>query len=143
MAINECIPFYRPGKDITCKAAQALTGCRVVKLSSTGRTAGPGLVSSDDPAVYQVDLPSAGGRVFGVTGYDVASGAIVPIKREGVLPVKTSGAIATADLEVKAAADGTILAATTGATVIGKVLTPCSSGDLAEFVLYEAQFVKP
>lgn len=139
--LNEVLPFYRPGKDITCKATVALTGKHLCAIVGN-RTSGPGLASTDDAGVYQVGAPAAGGRVFGVVGYDVASGSVVPIKRGGILPVVTSGAVA-AEAEVKVAADGTILTATTGARVVGVVHTAAASGADAEFEFYAAQFVAP
>jgi hypothetical protein len=137
LALNEAIPFYRPGKDITAKATVALTGKRLCAIVGN-RTSGPGLASTDDPGVYQVGAPAAGGRVFGVVGYDVPSGSVVPIKRNGIIPVTTSGAF-TAEQEAKVAADGTILPVTAGAIAVGIVHTACSSGADAEFELYSGQ----
>lgn len=140
MALNEAIPFYRPGKDITIKATVALTGKRLCVINGA-RTAGPGLASTDDPAVYPAGLPAAGGKASGVVGYDIASGAVGPMKTGGVLPVTTSGAIAAAMTEVMAAADGTILTHDGNAAhaKVGIVLTPCASGADAEFVFYVNQ----
>lgn len=141
MPLNEVIPFYRPGKDITAKATVGLTGKTLCAIVGN-RTAGPGLASSDDPAVYQVGLPAAGGRVFGAVGFDVVSGSIVPIKRDGIIPVTTS-AIVAAEAEVKVDAAGKILPATTGARIVGVVHTGAASGADAEFELYRSQFVSP
>lgn len=138
--LNECIPFYRPGKDITCKATVALAGMTLCAIVGN-RTAGPGLVSSDDPAVYQVGLPAAGGRVFGVVGYDVAIGGIVPVKRTGVLPCIASAVIA-AEQEVKTDAAGKILPVTAGAIAVGIVHTAAASAAAAEFEPYAAQSLR-
>lgn len=140
MAKNEAIPFYRPGKDITCIATAALTGKRLCAITGN-RTSGPGLSSSDDGGLYQVGAPTAGGRVFGVVGYDVPSGGQVPVKRNGIIPVTTSGVFA-AETEAKVAADGTILPVTAGAIAVGIVHTAAASGADAELELYQAQSLR-
>jgi hypothetical protein len=141
MALNEAIPFYRPGKDISAKATVALTGKRLCAIVGN-RTSGPGLASTDDVGLYQVGAPAAGGRTFGVVGYDTPAGGVVPVKRNGILPVTTSG-VFTAEQEAKVAADGTILPATSGSVVVGIVHTACASGQDAELEYFTTQYVKP
>lgn len=138
MPVNDCTAFYRPGQDITCQASAALTGCQLVQISGN-RTGGP-LLSTDLKNVYQVGLTVQGGRAFGVAGYDVANGGLVPVKREGILPVKTGGVIAAA-AEVEATAAGLIITASATATrrIVGQVLTGAASGGLAEFELFKTQ----
>ncbi len=134
--INEAIPFYRPGQDVTCKAAVALTGKRLCQISAN-RTGGPAL-STDLLNVYVVNKPSAGGGVFGVVGYDVAINGLVPVKRDGILPVVTSGAL-TFDQEAKTDANGEILLATTGTVAVGRVLTGVGSAAVAELLFYQTR----
>lgn len=140
MALNECLPFYRPGKDITAKATVALVGKTLCAIVGN-RTAGPGLASTDDPGVYQVGLPAAGGRVFGVVGYDVPIGALVPIKRAGILPVTASATI-TAEQEVKVDAAGKVLPVTAGAIAVGICHTAAANTFDAEVDFYGAQSLR-
>lgn len=132
---NEAIPFYRPGKDVTCKAGVALTGKRLCAITGN-RSSGPLFdpANTDLQGLYTVGLPAAGGRVFGVVGYDVAVGDPVPVKREGVLPVTASGAIA-AFAEVEALADGRVQTLAAG-TAVGFVCTAAADGGDAEVILY-------
>jgi hypothetical protein len=131
--VNDVVPFYRPGHDITCKASVGLTGRRLCAITGN-RTSGPGLSSSDDPGVYQVGLPAAGGRVFGVVGRDTPSGGLVPVKREGILPVDAAGNIA-AFAEVETDAAGKVITKAAGIAV-GYVTTAAANGGIAEVQLY-------
>jgi predicted RecA/RadA family phage recombinase len=139
-AVNDAVVLYRPGQDITCKASVALTGKRLCMISgnrtSGAGAAGVGLSATNDGGNYQVGLPTAGGRVFGVVGYDVPSGGLVPVKREGVIPVTASGAIA-AGAEVEALADGRVITRTTGIP-IGVCYNGCANGEDAEIMLYKS-----
>jgi hypothetical protein len=130
---NDAIVFYRPGHDISCRAAVALTGKRLCAITGN-RSSGPGLASSDDGGNYTVGAPAAGGRVFGVVGYDVASGGLVAVKREGILPVKAGGNIA-AFAEVEVDASGQVITKSAG-VAIGFVLTAVTTGNDAEVQLY-------
>jgi predicted RecA/RadA family phage recombinase len=137
-AVNDVVPVYRPGSDITCKASVALTGKRLCMISgnrtSGAGNAGVGLSATPDGGNYQVGNPTGGGRVFGVVGYDTPSGGLVPVKREGVLPITASGAIA-AGAEVEALADGRVITRTTGIP-IGVCLNGCANAEDAEIQLY-------
>lgn len=134
--LNEAYTFYRPGKDITCHADAALTGKRLCRI--TGNRTGGGIVAplsnTDLQSVYTVGAPLAGGTIFGVVGYDVASGAVVPVKRGGIIAVTASGAIAAEGL-VEVLANGKIVALTTGKPV-GMVLTAVADGADAEFLMF-------
>jgi hypothetical protein len=139
-AVNDCVPFYRPGQDITCKASVALTGktfCMISGNRTSGAgAAGVGLDSSNTGGNYVIGKPSAGGRVFGVVGYDVPINGLVPVKREGILPVTASGAIA-AGAEVETTAAGLAITRTTGIPV-GVCLNGCANGEDAEIQLYKS-----
>lgn len=135
--LNECIPFYRPGQDLTGKASVALTGKRLCAVSGN-RTGGPGL-STDLQNVYVVGLPAAGGRVLGVVGYDVPANGLVPIKWEGVLPIKAGAAI-NAWQEVMTDAAGQVVPfiVAGGNQPCGVCLTGAANGADAEIRLYRA-----
>lgn len=134
--LNEAYTFYRPGRDITCKAGAALTGKRLCAI--TGNRSGGGIVvttsNTDLQSLYTVGAPSAGGRVFGVVGWDTAINLAVPVKREGVIAVTASGAIAAGAL-VEVLANGKIQTLANGLAV-GMVMTAVADGADAEFLLF-------
>lgn len=136
--LNEAYTFYRPGKDITCKAGAALTGKRLCVISANRSGGGIATITptntSDLQNNYVVNLPAAGGTVFGVVGWDVAIGLSFPVKRGGILSVTASGAIAAWG-EVEVLADGRIKALA-GGNPVGRVLTAVADGADAEFMMY-------
>ncbi|WP_053207940.1 capsid cement protein [Jiangella muralis] len=111
---NDAIPLYAPGSDLTCKAASNVTGKRLVKVSGNG--SGNVLVAHS----------GAGEAAFGVAGWDVATGQLVNVLREGVLPV-TAGTNLTAGAVVQAGAAGVVVAVSTGIP-IGTVVFDVASG---------------
>lgn len=130
---NDCIHYYKPGKDITCHANVALTGktcCAIVG----NRPTGPGLASTGEGGNYLVGLPSAGGRILGVVAYDAASGTKVGVKRGGVVPITSAAAIA-AFAEVEVNASGQVITKSAG-VAIGFAASGCGSAADCEVVLY-------
>lgn len=136
MPVNECIPYYKPGKDVTAKAAAALTGKRLCVISAN-RTSGPGLSATAEGSVYQVNVCGAGAKAFGVTPYDVASGELHNVIRGGIVPI-TAGGTVTAGQQVESDATGRVI--TWGGTVatqpIGICTTGATVGNDAEVALY-------
>lgn len=106
--MNECIPKYEPGRDLSGYVTQAggVVGKRFLALSGDKR--GVEAVS-DDTSGGQVPVayPAAGGRTFGVSGYDAPQNRSVKIVRGTgkVVPI-TAGLALGYDVEVEAAADG-------------------------------------
>lgn len=125
---NEMVDVYEPGRDITGRASGTITGKRFLKIS--------GNRSGGNVAVAHADS-GAGGRVFGVSKYDAASGAIVGVARGNarVVTVTADGPIAAfAEVEVGSAGK----AKTAGGTnpKVGYVLTAATDGNDAEVSLY-------
>lgn len=147
--VNECIPFYDDGEIITGQATAAVTGKRFLKISGD-RTSGPGLATTAEGGNYRVAPADAGGRVFGVASYDVASGAKVPvITGPGtVVPVTADGAISAGDpVSVGAAgkaktataqsqSGSSPYAVTPGTIVVGLCLSGAADGADAEIKLH-------
>jgi hypothetical protein len=102
--VNDCIPYKRPGEDISAKATAAVAGKRFVKVSGA-RTSGPGLAATAEGSVYQAAQCVAGDRAIGVSAWDAALNEIFTIIIGGIVPV-TSGAAITAGAEVQADANG-------------------------------------
>jgi hypothetical protein len=107
--MNECIPKYEPGQDLSGYVTQAggVVGKRFLRLSGDKR--GVEAVSDDTSGgQVQVAYPAAGGRTFGVSGYDAPQNRSVKVVRGRgkVVPITCSIALGY-DVEVEAAADGT------------------------------------
>src|SRR5215831_4376149 len=49
---NDCIPFYRPGEDVTVQASAAITGKRFIAPSGD-RLSGPGLSATAEGSNYR------------------------------------------------------------------------------------------
>src|SRR5688572_25138889 len=101
---NELIAHKEPADRISVRAATALTGKRVVKI--TGNLAANGLPSCGRGA-------AAGDNVLGIAEYDAAAGAdcgVVTIESGQMVPV-TSGAALVAGQKVVSDATGRAVAA--------------------------------
>lgn len=133
-ALNDCIHFYKPGKDITCHANVGLTGktcCAIVG----NRPTGPGLSATGEGGNYLIGLPAAGGRIFGVVAYDVIAGQKVGVKRGGVVPITVGATPVTAFAEVEVDAAGKVVPKAAG-VAIGFAASGAAAGADAEIVLY-------
>ena len=128
---NDCIPFKRPGDDVTGKAKAAVTGCRCVQIAGD-MTSNPvlGLPATADGGLYTVGHPNAAGAagagkmIFGVAKYDAIINARVGVVRGGIVPIEAGAAInAGAEVEVNAA--GQVITLASGVS-IGTCLTGCS-----------------
>jgi hypothetical protein len=121
---NVCQPLYNEGRNITGRASAAVTGKRFVRISGN---------STDGvPAVAHA---TAAERVWGVSGYDAAEDAILPVIRKGVVPVTAEGAL-SADDEVEVGTAGKATVLDTGVAV-GVVLFDAADGDDVMIALYE------
>lgn len=127
MALNECIPFYEDGDDISGICTAAVTGKRCVKISGD-RSGGGGNVS--------IAHADAAGRIFGVSGYDGAIGDIVNVKRGSkiVVPILAGAAIAAFD-EVEVGAAGVVVPLAAG-VAIGYAITGTADATDAQISLY-------
>ncbi|NAZ73861.1 DUF2190 domain-containing protein [Kineococcus sp. T13] len=140
---NECIPFYRPGADLTAIAITAVIGKRCVKISGNRQTspgaAGP-LATSVGTGNVSIGHADAGGRIFGVAKWDAAltdiqGGMVGVIRGPGnVVPITCSANI-TAFQEVEVTTNGQVGPKNTG-VAIGFALTAAASGTDAQISLY-------
>lgn len=118
MAINECIPKYEPGADLTGHCTAAVTGRRFLVISGDKQPSEP--VSDSTLGGNVLVAPSgADGDVFGVAGYDAAIGRKVKIVRGygKIVPVESGGAVVAGALVKSDATGRAITAAGTGRTV--------------------------
>lgn len=129
---NDCIPYKRPGQDITAKATAAITGKTFVRVSGN-RTSGPGLAATAEGSVYQMAPCGAGLRAHGVAAWDAANGEQFNVIVAGVVPV-TAGAAITAGQEVEVDAAGKAIPLASGKAV-GVAMSGASSGQDAEIML--------
>lgn len=129
---NDCIPYKRPGQDLSAKASAAVTGKRFVKVTGN-RTSGPGLAATGEGSVYTMGPNTAGVRAAGVAAWDAALGEIFNVICAGVVPV-TAGAAITAGQEVESDATGQAIPLASG-KALGVALSGASSGQDAEIML--------
>lgn len=140
MALNECIPFYEPGKDLTGHVTKSggVTGCTFAAMDATGE-GHPSTAVSDATSGgnLPVTTPAAGGDTVGVFGHDAAQGKKVKLVRGAgkVVPIKASGAIA-AGAEVQTTAAGLAIVLSDG-KARGRCWRDATDGSLAMIELYE------
>ena len=97
MAINECIPKYEPGADLSGQCTADVIGKRFLRLS--GDKQGVERVSDDvsggNVRVAMANPANDSGRIVGVSGYNATAGRKVKIVRGPgkVVPVEAGAAI--------------------------------------------------
>jgi hypothetical protein len=130
--VNDAIPFYEDGDELTGLATAAVTGKRFVSIS--GDRPASGEAASVAPS-------GAGDNALGVAMYDAAINKRVTVKTiesGNVMPVTASGAIAAGD-SVVAGAAGVAVAAAGGAgttvACLGIALTGAVDGADAQILL--------
>jgi hypothetical protein len=139
MATNECIPFYEDGDHITGYCTAAITGKTFVMISGnrSGGTFDPTQTAIPaDKGAPNIAPATAAGRIFGVAGYDGASGGHIEVIRGSkmVVPV-TAGAALNAFQEVEVGpAQGAVPHA--AGVAVGFALTGCAVGADAQISLY-------
>ncbi len=137
---NDCIAFKLDASDVTCAAVTAVTGKRLVQVTSH-QTSGPLLAATAEGGNYSIGLPSASGAagagkaVFGVAKYDAAAGALVGVLREGIVPVTAGGTI-TAPCELQVTSEGKVVTHTNGVP-IGFALNNATVDTDCVVLLYE------
>lgn len=137
MPLNECIPFYEPGKYPTVHANVALTGKRFCAIVAN-RQSGPGLSATAEGSNLVAGLPTAAGRVFGVVAHDAAIGTKVLCYRGSglIVPVSAAAAI-TAFQEVEVNGSGQVVPKSSGVAVGFAVTGAAGGGADAEIALYQ------
>ena len=122
---NECIPLYRPGRDVTAVTTTAVVGKTFVLWSAALTTGLPSVATA-----------TAAGKVSGVAAYSAASGARVAVIRGAglILPVTAGGTIA-ALAEVEVGATGRAVTIASGVAV-GRALSAGTSGNECIIELY-------
>ena len=101
---NECVPYYKPGSDITGEAQEAIIGMRFVSIDGSvdpgwqpeGLKGNADLVGASSTAnVVPIVQTGAGEDAVGVAQRDCADGGLVTFLNEPgmVLPVRAGAAI--------------------------------------------------
>lgn len=110
---------YETGPPVTCHAAAALTGGRMVRVTAAPTGGNP-----------TVNVPAAGGETFGVLARDVASGDKQTVfTGENIVWVEAGATLTAGDL-IEADASGRAIVRVTGIPQ-GKVIEGAASGALA------------
>lgn len=130
----ECIPYKKPGEDITAKAGAAITGKRFVLPSANRTGGGGGGLSTALDNVYVVQHATAAGAALGVSAQTAASGSLVGVICGGIVPVTAGGTIDAGD-EVEVGAAGVAVTLASGKAV-GICMTGATNGNDAEIYLY-------
>jgi predicted RecA/RadA family phage recombinase len=122
---NECLPYYEPGRRVTCQATATVTGKRFVNVSANRQTDGS----------ISVAHATAAGSVFGVSAYDAATGEKVGVLRGSgfVVPVTAGGTIA-AGARVEVGTNGQAVTLAAGIAV-GICVTGATNGNDAQIAL--------
>lgn len=123
MPANVSVPFFKPGQDVTVRAAQALTGRTFVKATPGGRGTLPDAV----PA-------TTGDPVLGVAGHDIAQGEHVHVNVGGIVEV-TLGADVTAGQNVSVGSNGQAVPAAADSTVVGYAVANGATGAAGAILL--------
>ena len=113
---NDCIAFYDEGVDISCQATATVTGRRFVDVSGAKQVASEALASTSVGGNVLAAHCGAGGRAFGVSSYDCASGSkFYALRGSKVVPVE-SGAAVTAGAQVMSDSVGRAITWTSAAS---------------------------
>lgn len=94
--VNEAIVAYDSGEDLTAYCEAAVTGKRFVAISDPKKVATLALSSAVDGGNIVVSPCGAGAKAVGISAYDAAQDAIVPVIRGHKVVVMTAGAAVTA-----------------------------------------------
>lgn len=145
---NDCTPYKEPASAVTAKVASGagVKGKTFLKIAGnrTGgggggaegsSTVGVGL-STDTENLYQVATAAAGGKAFGVAGWDAAELAELKVYTGAhiILPI-IAGEALTAGWEVEVGAEGKAVKLAAGKAA-GLVLNGAASGKDAEILFY-------
>ena len=123
MATNQCVPFFKPGQDVSGYYPAPAGGKRFVSTATGGRGSQP----------YTQIAPAAG-PVFGVSSQDAVAGDTHLVFVGGIVPV-IAGANLSPNTQVEVGADGTAVPLTTGVAV-GYVVAGATTGNAAAIKLY-------
>lgn len=115
---NESKPLFRPGSDVTVKATAAVTGKTFVDVTAAADV-------SD--GLFKAATAAALVKPFGVAAQDIASGAVGPVLRGGIVNVTAGGAISVG-AQVEVGSGGKAVVLSTGIAV-GKALSVGTSNN--------------
>lgn len=104
---NECIPYYRPGQDVTALTTTAVVGKTFVDWTTAWTT-----------NLGSVGTAAAGGKVAGVAAYDAPiTSRVAVIRGKGQIVPVTAGAAITAGAEVEVGTGGKVVTKASGVAV--------------------------
>lgn len=124
MPANPCVPFFKPGHNVTGIPDVAVYGKRAVSATAEGRGGQP-----------HIALPTARGPIFGVVGHDAIAGQEVHVHIGGIVPVLSSADVA-ANQQVEIDALGYVRPLAAGGVAVGYAVAPGASGTAVPVKLY-------
>lgn len=123
MPANPCVPFFKPGQNVTGIPDVDVFGKRAVAATALGRGGQP-----------HIALPAAGAPIFGIVGHDAVAGQEVHVNVGGIVPV-LAAADCAAGIQVEINAGGYVIPRATGVAV-GYTTAPGASGTAVPVKLY-------
>lgn len=122
MPSNVCTPLFNGGdKPVTYRTSASVTGKTFAAVSGNIQS-GPDITSTTLPTTFdggnfQAATCGAGLKAAGVFAFDAASGAVVPVLKQGnIVPVTAGGAI-TAGAQVEVGSGGKAVTIASGIAV--------------------------
>ena len=123
MPINDCVPFFKPGQDVTGNLSVSMPAKHCVRSVSGGRG-----------GLTHIGRPGAGEAILGVLGRDGILGENRHVLVGGIVPIVTSADVKAGD-QLEVTATGTVIPRTTGIAV-GYATADAASGGAVPTKLY-------
>lgn len=126
--VNDAIPFYEDGDELTCVPTAAVTGKTLVAISGDRNADG----------LIQIAPCGDNGRALGVAMWDAAIGRRVTVKTlesGNVMPITATNAAIAAGTPVVSAAGGQVRAGAAGERGQGIVITGAAANADAQVLL--------
>lgn len=130
MPTNVCVPFFKPGADVTGYLTANLGGKTFVACTTTSRGGQPHIAQA-----------AAGAAAFGVLGHDGVTGQYIHVNVGGIVPVLAGTGGVVAGQEVMVGAGGTAVPHTVATAPaknvpVGYVVAGATAGNAAAIKLY-------
>lgn len=124
MPTNVCVPFFKPGQDVTGYLTTNVGGKTCVATTGTLSRGGQPRITTAAP----------GAAIFGVLGHDGVTGEYIHVNVGGIVPILTAADVTTGT-EVQVGAGGAVIPLAAGRPV-GYVVAGAASGNAAAVKLY-------
>jgi hypothetical protein len=127
--VNDAIPFYEDGDELTCLAGADVLGQHLVMITDD---------TDADSGLLVIGPATAGAQVLGVAMWDAAEGSRVTVHTvdsHHCMPIKNGADALAANDSVKAGAAGVLAKSAAGDPSCGIVATACAANGTAKIML--------